>query len=56
MIGEVIFHAIGAVVDFFAAGKLDYGLRKHFWLRVIFLAVLAIAIGLTVGSLLRVVA
>jgi len=53
LIGEIISHAIGATMDFVAVDKLDKGLRKHFWLRMIFLAVLAVAIGLAAGSLLR---
>ena len=53
MIGEIVSNAIGAITDFFLVDKLDRGLRKHFWLRFIFLAVLAIATGLAAGSLLR---
>ena len=40
-------------MDFVVVDKLDNGLRKHFWLRMTFLAVLAIAAGLAAGSLLR---
>jgi hypothetical protein len=54
LIGEIISHAIGTVMDFFIADKLDRGLRNRFWLRLILLAALAIATGLTAGSLLRV--
>jgi hypothetical protein len=53
LIGEIIFNAIGATVDFFAIGSIDKGLRRFFWLRVAVLAVLAIATGLAAGSLLR---
>jgi hypothetical protein len=51
--GEMLSAAVSAIVDALLWKPLDQGLRKHRWVQFGLLGLLAIAVGLVAGTLLR---